>query len=138
MLFRSSPFETLYEAELDERIKKLKELSQSLQEFTSNGLVLADLFYGNLILTEDKTVQIIDTDGNNVVLLKGNCQFQKMLASFQGIIFECCESEITMLKHSGENIPLIDFDHLSYDALDGLLDYINSEQAKKQYQKIFK
>lgn len=131
----ASSFETIYNADLHERIQKLRELSLSLQELTSNGLVLEDLFYGNLILTKDRTVEIIDTDGNNIRLLQNDEQIGLLLNCFRGLILECCEPEIEILKKFKRRIPYLKSADLSYGTIEQLLNYINSDQSIQLYKK---
>lgn len=131
----ATSFESLYSASLAERIQKLRELSLNLQELTMNGLVLEDLFYGNLILSKNRTVEIIDTDGHNMRLLQSDDQIGFLLKCFKGIILECCEPEIEVLKSYTKTLTTLDSTNLSYETIEQLLNYIASDSSRQLYKK---
>lgn len=122
------------------KIKKLKELSRNLQELTNVGLILNDLDCDNVLLSKEQTIEIIDVDGDNVMLFQTPDQLETLLAQFRTLILECCffpYHEIA-LERAGlnqsrretylENTP-------SYLLLDEFLDILNRDSIISNYQK---
>ncbi len=135
---QAASFESLYHSELKNRIQKLRDLNQNLQELTTNGLVLEDLFYENLILDENGNVQIIDTDGDNIRLFQNKNQLNLLLKQFRTLILECSmpgsnEFDYEKLKH-----PAMNAKSLTYDMIEQLLTYLEASSAVKQFQKTIK
>ncbi len=134
----TSPFESLYHDDLSVRIQKLRELSLNLQELTNQGLVLNDLFYGNVVLAEDKTIQLIDTDGDNMQFLQSDQQLDFMLGCFRGLILECCIPGATCFDYLKLTDQIMNDQNRSYEALEQLLIYLGTNEFVKQYQKTIK
>lgn len=122
------------------KIKKLKELSRNLQEITNLGLILNDLDYENVLLSKEQTIEIIDMDGDNVMLFQTSDQLETLLAQFRTLILECCffPYHKNQLEKAGLNLSKQETyleNSPSYLLLNEFLDILNTDQIISNYQK---